>query len=405
MSAFENEFRLAQQLGLPIFVYIKGKASQDKRRDKRLQKIIKEIKHPGEGYIYRRFTSIEELKRLIQSSLIEFLRERGIISKKIEAFEEEVCKEATLKDIDEDRVEWFLQIAKEKRGFSIPVSQRSSLKDILIHLNLIKENKLTNAAVLLFGKDPSKFFHQAEIKCLHLPGVEICKPFLSYKIYNQNLFEQIDKAISFVLDAIRQSVIQQEHTPQFYRPFEIPVFAIQEAIVNAVAHRNYNNTAGVQVLVFVDRVEVWSPGRLPPALTVEDLKKPHTSYPTNPLIARILFLANYIQKAGTGTLEMVKQCREHGIPEPQFVTIRDVEFRTILPRDIYTISFLKQAGLNERQIQAVKIVKEKGAISLSDLQNIYKNITRKTLYRDLQTLVNKGILKARGDKRGRKYSF
>ena len=175
--------------------------------------------------------------------------------------------------------------------------------------------------------------------------------------------------------------------------------------VNAVAHRNYNNTAGVQVLVFVDRVEVWSPGRLPPALTVEDLKKPHTSYPTNPLIARILFLANYIQKAGTGTLEMVKQCREHGIPEPQFVTIRDVEFRTILPRDIYTISFLKQAGLNERQIQAVKIVKEKGAISLSDLQNIYKNITRKTLYRDLQTLVNKGILKARGDKRGRKYSF
>ena len=342
---------------------------------------------------------------MIQSSLIEFLRERGIISKKIEVFEEEVCKGVSLKDIDEDRVKWFLQIAKEKRNFSIPISKRSSLKDILIHLNLIKENKLTNAAVLLFGKDPSKFFHQAEIKCLYLPGVEICKPFLSYKIYNQNLFEQIDKAVSFVLDAIRQSVIQQEHTPQFYRPFEIPVFAIQEAIVNTVAHRNYNNTAGVQVLVFVDRVEVWNPGTLPQPLTTEDLKRPHSSYPTNPLIARVLFLANYIQKAGTGTLEMVKQCREYGIPEPQFVTIRDVEFRTILPRDVYTISFLEQAGLNERQLQAVKIVKERGVVSLSDLQNIYRNITRKTLYRDLQTLVNKGILKARGDRRGRKYSF
>ena len=380
---------------MPIFVYIKGKASQDKKRDKRLQKIIKEIKHPGEGYIYRRFTSIEELKRLIQSSLIEFLRERGIISKKIEAFEEEICKEATLKDIDEDRVKWFLQIAKEKRNFSIPVSQRSSLKDILIHLNLIKENKLTNAAVLLFGKDPSKFFHQAEIKCLHLAGIEICKPFLSYKIYNQNLFEQIDKAVSFVLDAIRQSVIQQEHTPQFYRPFEIPVFAIQEAIVNAVAHRNYNNTAGVQVLVFVDRVEVWNPGRLPPALTVEDLKKPHTSYPTNPLIARILFLANYIQKAGTGTLEMIKQCRNHGLPDPEFVSIRNVEFRTILARDVYTESFLAKLDLNDRQLRAIKYVKVKGGITNKEYQEIC-NTSERTATRDLASLVSKGVFEQIG---------
>ncbi len=62
-------------------------------------------------------------------------------------------------------------------------------------------------------------------------------------------------------------------------------------------------------------------------------------------------------------------------------------------------------GLNERQLTAVKLVKEKGSISLSDLQNVYKKITRKTLYRDLQAVVDKGILKARGDRKGRKYGI
>ena len=158
-------------------------------------------------------------------------------------------------------------------------------------------------------------------------------------------------------------------------------------------------------MVFTDRVEVWNAGSLPSELTVEDLKRPHSSFPPNPFIANVLYLADYAQRAGSGTLEMIVQCKAQNTPEPEFVLIRNVEFRTILPRDIYTASFLQQAGLNERQMQAVKLVKEKGHISISDLQNVYKEITRKTLYRDLQTLVNKKVLKAQGDRKWRKYSF
>jgi len=149
------------------------------------------------------------------------------------------------------------------------------------------------------------------------------------------------------------------------------------------------------VLVFVDRVEVWNPGRLPPALTVEDLKKPHTSYPTNPLIARILFLANYIQKAGTGTLEMIKQCRNHGLPDPEFVSIRNVEFRTILARDVYTESFLAKLDLNDRQLRAIKYVKVKGGITNKEYQEIC-NTSERTATRDLASLVSKGVFKQIG---------
>jgi len=191
-----------------------------------------------------------------------------------------------------------------------------SIKDIFVHLNLLKGQKLTNAAILLFGKNPHKFHLQAEIKCLQLAGAEVEKPFPSYHIYNGDLFEQADRAVDFVLSSIKLPVIQQEHTAQAARPPEIPLFAIQEAIVNALVHRSYNDTSGVQVMVFIDRIEIWNSADFPSQLAIADLKKPHRSYPGNPLLAEIFYLADYIQRVGSGTIEMVKQCKLAGLPEP-----------------------------------------------------------------------------------------
>lgn len=399
LSATEEEFREAHKKVKYVLVYIKGKT--DKTKNKRVKELISEVKDDASGYKYRRFESIPELKNAIHESLIEFLREKGIVGKSI--FDEAVCEDASWEDIDNDKVKWFLRTAKEKRNFPLP--ENTPAKDIFIHLNLLKGTKLTNAAILLFGKNPHKFHFQAETKCLQFSGTEVEKPFPSYHIYNGNLFDQVDRAVAFVLSSIKLPVIQQEYTAQVKRPPEIPSFAVQEAIVNAIAHRSYNDASGIQVMVFIDRVEIWNSGSLPSQLTIADLKKPHRSFPGNPLLAEVFFLADYIQKAGSGTIEMVKQCKQAGLPEPEFVNNRGYEFRTILARDLFTESALLKMGLNERQIEAIKLVKESRGIALSDLQKIYKKITRKTLYRDLQSLVNKRILKARGDRKGRKYSF
>lgn len=401
-SPIETEFREAKRSHKTILVYVKGENGQnDKKRDEGIQRLIKEISDSKEGFSRKRFNNIEELTRLVYASLIDFLKEEGIVGRG--AFDERICVDAKMSDIDQEKVKWFLRIAREERKF--PLSPKSSATDVLTHLNLFRDGKLTNAAILLFGKNPHRFFLQAEVKCLHLPGTEVCKPFLSYKVYGDNLFEQVDKAVGFVVDIIKQAVIQQEHTPQFKRPFEIPIFAIQEAIVNAVAHRNYNVTSGVQVMVFADRIEVWNSGSLPPELSVEDLRKPHTSYPANPLLANALYLGSYIQRTGSGTVEMIKQCHDQGAPEPEFVLIRNVEFRTILPRDMLTENTLAQMRLNERQMKAVKLIKEKGLISISDLREFFANIAERTLNRDLQGLVDKGLLKTHGEKRGRRYGL
>lgn len=388
ISPTEAEFREAKAKHKEILIYIKGQNTVDKRRETGMQKFITEIKNPKAGYSYKRFENADELTDLVYESLISFLKEKGEIGKA--GFDQRICEGAKLSDIDSAKVKWFLKVARTKRNF--PLGVDSSIKDVFTHLKLTKDGKLTNAAILLFGKSPRKFFDQAKIKCVQLPSTEVVKPFSSYHIYEEeNLFEQVDKAAAFVLDAIKYPVIQQAHTVQVARPREIPEFAVHEAVVNAVAHRDYNTTSSVQVMVFLDRVEIWNSGTLPGNLKVEDLKKPHSSHPSNPTLANVLYFGNYIQQVGSGTTEMVRQCKEHGLPEPEFVSVRNLEFKTILARDVFTEAVLTELGLNDRQLKAVKYVKQNGKIANTEYKKIF-GVSKRQATIDLNELDKKAVL-------------
>ena len=105
---------------------------------------------------------------------------------------------------------------------------------------------------------------------------------------------------------------------------------VTEAIVNAVAHRDYTDNGSVQVMLFSDRLEIRNPGRLPPRLTLENLREAHRSVPGNPLLAESLYLTEYIERMGTGTLDMIRRCVEAGLPEPEFAVTDG--FVTTIPR-------------------------------------------------------------------------
>ncbi len=400
-SPTEAEYRQAKAKHKEVLIYIKGQNDVDKLREARLQKLIAEIKNPKSGHSYKRFDSVNDLTDSIYESLIAFLKEKGEIGKA--EFDQRICDGAKMTDIDDAKVRWFLKTARSQRNF--PLGVNASVTDVFTHLKLIKGGKLTNAAVLLFSKNPSRFFDQAKIKCVQLPSTEVVKPFISYHIYEEeNLFEQVDKAVAFVLDAIRFPVIQQKHTVQVSRPREIPEFAIHEAIVNAIAHRDYNTTSAVQVMVFLDRVEIWNSGALPGNLKIEDLKKLHSSHPANPTLASVLYLGDYIQQVGSGTTEMVRQCKEHGLPEPEFVSVRNLEFKAILARDVFTEANLNQMGLNGRQTNAVKYVKTHGQITRKDYVDLAAISPRQALI-DLTELVKKKVLLPVGKGRSAKYTL
>ena len=388
ISATEQEFREAQDTDKEVLIYIKGKDGT--KRDKGLKKLISEIKDEEAGYKYKRFNTTPELKNNIYESLIDFLREKGIVGR--QTFDSSVCEDAGFDDIDEEKVRRFLRTAKNQRNF--PLSLDAPIKDVLTHLNLLKSGNPTNAAILLFGKNPHKYFLQAEVKCLHLHGVEIEKPFETYHIYKGTIFEQVDDALGFVLDRLKRPVIPAPGKAATLRPFEIPEFVIREAIVNAVAHRDYNSSASVQVNVFIDRIEIWNPGKLPPQLTVELLKKPHPSFPHNPLICEPFYLARYIERAGSGTIEMIKQCRKNNLPEPEFMQ-KMGHFIAVLWKDIFTEKYLLELGLTERQIKAVKYVKEKGKITNKEYQELF-NLKKRQASDDFKALEDRGIFERIG---------
>jgi ATP-dependent DNA helicase RecG len=148
-------------------------------------------------------------------------------------------------------------------------------------------------------------------------------------------------------------------------------------------------------MVFLDRVEIWNSGTLPGNLKIEDLKKPHSSHPSNPTLANVLYFGDYIQQVGSGTTEMVRQCKEHGLPEPEFISVRNLEFKTILPRDMFTEVALQQLGLNERQIGAVKFIKNQGQITNKEYQENFGRKKRQATD-DLKELENKGVIKKIG---------
>lgn len=132
--------------------------------------------------------------------------------------------------------------------------------------------------------------------------------------------ELATQATSFVMSRIDNwvGVRNVPNTAAVPTRSELPMEAVQEAIVNAICHRDYHSNGSVQVMLFRNRLEIWNPGSLPQGVTTTDLYLPHSSIPANPLIAESMYLNGYIEKIGSGTEDIVRRCTDYGLKEPIF---------------------------------------------------------------------------------------
>ena len=87
-----------------------------------------------------------------------------------------------------------------------PLAEGTPPRQLLEHLNLLNEGRLTNAAVLLFGKQPQRFLICSEIRCAHFHGTEVAKPIPSYPVYKGAAFDLVDQAVDFVLSKINRAI-------------------------------------------------------------------------------------------------------------------------------------------------------------------------------------------------------
>ena len=309
LSPTHREFDQATRTNKPRLIFIKS-ADPAKRHHKILALI-----RQAEGQLVRRsFASTSELIGNLYAALVQYLEDKELI--RTGPFDASPCSKATLADLDEERMRLFISRARKARNFPLP--EEASPAELLTHLNLLDNGRIANAAVLLFGRQPQRFLLSSEVKCAHFHGVEVAKPIPSYQVYKGTVFDLVDQAVDFVLSKINRSVGTRESGPDAPVEYEIPRDAVSEAIVNAVAHRDYTSAGSVQVMLFADRLEIWNPGTLPPSLTLEKLRHSHGSVPGNPLLAEPLYLARYIERMGTGTGDMIRRCRDAGLAEPLF---------------------------------------------------------------------------------------
>ena len=196
VSPTEREFDQATAVGSHRLIFVKG--ADDDARDPKMQALIRKAQA---GLIRKRFNTTAELVTGLYAALVEYLEAKELI--RSGPFDAAPCAKATLDDLDIERMAQFTRAARRARQF--PLAETPP-RQLLEHLNLLNDGRLTNAAVLLFGKAPQRFLISSEIRCAHFHGTEVAKPIPSYQVYKGTAFDLVDQAVDFVLSKINRSI-------------------------------------------------------------------------------------------------------------------------------------------------------------------------------------------------------
>ncbi len=328
-------------------------------------------------------------------------------------FEAQLVGDATGADLDWERVDAYW------RQVAAPGLERP--QDLLLSrgcLRRLADDTLapTYAGILLFGRDPQRFLRSAEIIAVRYRTPHMVDVFEREDL-GGTLVDQIRLAEAFVGQHMRRVTritgMTREDQPEY------PISVVREAIVNAVAHRDYTvRGEGIRLLLFADRLEVYSPGRLPGHVTLDNLLTER--YSRNEAIVQVLSDLGYIERLGYGIDRMLRAMNEVGLPAPHFaettagfvVTLTGGHDSTTLVamspaeakvNQVMGRALAGQVLLNPRQERALQHLAVQGRITNSELQGLVPDVSAETIRRDLADLVDQGILLKVGEKRATYY--
>ena len=287
----------------------------------------------------------------------------------------------SIADLDERRIRNVVALGV-KYGRMHSGAEVEPLEDVLGKMGLLIEGKPTHAAVVLFAKDTSDY-PELELRMGYFRGRDKMV-FIDNKMETGNFFDLHEAGVSFLYRNLRLGGevkgLRREDE------LEIPIEALREALTNALCHRQYERTNGsVSIAIYDDRVEIVNPGKFPPQLNAENIRLPHESYPYNKSIAQVLYLTAYLEKWGSGAKRMIEHCKEHNVPEPEWI----VENGTV--KIVFRRPFLEEShdslndSLNDRQRRIKIIIQDDNQISASKIAEIL-GCSKPTVYRDLDKL-------------------
>ncbi len=334
-------------------------------------------------YHYRSGSTKQELKGNALNKLL--LKKAG------KTWDDIIEPRAKFDDIDLSAIEAFKKGAIKSKRLSF-IAEEKNIEQILDNLLLLEDGNLKRSAILLFGKNPCRFFINAFVKIGRFGQTD---DDLRYQeVIEGNAFQLADKTLEVLDRKFFVSPISYKGL-QRVESWEYPYEAIREIILNAIVHREYMG-APIQISVYDDKLIVWNEGSLPEDLTFEDLKKKHSSRPHNPILASAFFKGGLIEAWGRGTIKIINECKAAGLPEPIMEYSSGGISVTILKSQLNENS-LKEIGLSARQIKAVEYLKENQIITNKIYQEICE-VSKATATRDLTELIEKfRLLERSGD--------
>ena len=182
---------------------------------------------------------------------------------------------------------------------------------VLENLHLVKDAGMTHAGAWLLADDITRFTLQAGVTCAVFRGSSKTH-ILDRKEFHGNLYAIYQDVMAYFQAKLNSALIP--HAQGRDERLELPESALREAVVNAIAHRDYRSTANVQVYIFQDRVEIVTPGGLPAGMREEDLGS--KSVPRNPLLFSTLYRMKLVEQIGSGIRRIHDACLEHGVAGP-----------------------------------------------------------------------------------------
>lgn len=189
---------------------------------------------------------------------------------------------------------------------------KESDSNLIDKLHLRQGNHLKRAAVLLFHPDPERFITGAFVKIAYF---RTNSDLLFHDEIRGSLFAQIDRTMDLLLTKYLKAIVSYDGLQRLER-YPIPEDALREALLNAIAHKDYASGIPIQISVYEDRLLFWNNGELAPNWTVETLTGKHASQPPNPDIANTLFRAGMIEAWGRGIEHIFTSCKAAGGSPP-----------------------------------------------------------------------------------------
>jgi len=318
-------------------------------------------------------------------------------------FETQPVAGATRDELDEEVITDYL----EKRQARNPRHTILPTDKLLQQIGALSDDlSPTVSGMLLFGKEPQLFLPHSRAIFVKFADTGPRGPEGSFGYGRREEFlgplpriiERAWRVIWEEMDkrAVVRGLQREEET-------EYPFSAVREALVNAVAHRDYRLTGrSIEIRMYTDRMEITSPGGLPAHITVDNIVEEH--YSRNPRLVNGLYQWGYIEELGLGVDRMIEDMLKAGHPPPQFEA-KSHRFTVTLynTRDQARAAQKWEGSMNERQMQALDYIQRNGSITNSDYRTLCSHVGAETLRLDLADLVARGILLKIGDKRGTRY--